>query len=431
MRRFLGAAGVAGLITAGLGFGSMGAAQSVAQLGGPAEGPPAGFSGQQYVDSRGCVFMRAGFAGQISWVPRIGRDRRPLCGQVTGAQATARLQQPAEAALPAAAAPPITAAASAPMATIASKMPRAVGTGVIAPVPVPGLVRGLVRGLVPAGANAGQQTGAAGAATPARLAQGYADPAQSAQGARGLPVAGGQGQALGCPAEAPVLQNLPLRAGGFVQVCTRGDGSATGWRSPSYVASAQPGAALRGQGADLTAHAQAAHSQIGHNAMPRGASDGAGVQYVAAWQDDRLNPLRGLGTAAGWQNQAQVWSNTVPARPVMPENAPSTVPTTVPSPVPSTVSASTRSDPNQGRAAQFAAAQGQIYVQVGTFAQRGNVQNAAARLAALGLPVASAKSTRGGQALVAVLAGPFDSAAAAQQALGHLRGAGFGDAFVR
>lgn len=47
---------------------------------GPAERPPPGFAGPQYVDSRGCVFLRAGLAGRPAWVPRLTRDRRPLCG---------------------------------------------------------------------------------------------------------------------------------------------------------------------------------------------------------------------------------------------------------------------------------------------------------------------------------------------------------------
>ena len=55
-------------------------AQSLAQLGGPANLPPVGFSGQQFVDNRGCLFLRAGFGATVSWVPRVDRRHRPLCG---------------------------------------------------------------------------------------------------------------------------------------------------------------------------------------------------------------------------------------------------------------------------------------------------------------------------------------------------------------
>jgi hypothetical protein len=92
------------------GWGLPAAAQ--APSGGPAELPPPGFAGMQYVDSRGCAFVRAGLGGQEMWVRRVGSDRRPLCGLTPTRVAMARAQTELDANAAEPAAAPEEAAAS-------------------------------------------------------------------------------------------------------------------------------------------------------------------------------------------------------------------------------------------------------------------------------------------------------------------------------
>ncbi|KJS42688.1 MAG: hypothetical protein VR71_13350, partial [Roseovarius sp. BRH_c41] len=62
-----------------LGAGDL-SAQTLRTASEPAEFPPSSYQGRQYVDSAGCVYVRAGVAGNVTWVPRVTRGRDQLCG---------------------------------------------------------------------------------------------------------------------------------------------------------------------------------------------------------------------------------------------------------------------------------------------------------------------------------------------------------------
>lgn len=416
-------------------------AQTARDFGGPREPPPAGFSGQQFVDSRGCVFLRAGYGGQINWVQRVGRDRKPLCGYppTFGAKPVVEVAEAAPAPRPA----PVPAGRK-PIDTVASvttpptiretpKGPRVDPATYAAPRPVNLPATGPARAAAPV-----VVAPVAAAAVPAR-------PARRAPAGRAYETAAagpGPGK-IGCFAQVPVPQVVRLTNGGTAVVCTRGDGTMAGWRSPIYPAGSGAGPALTYPRVAETRHAGVAAvtpraravAPVAGNVPPKG--------YVNAWKDDRLNPYRAQGTVAGQAAQDGIWTREVPARLVAETGKTAGKKVVVVRRAAPDASLSTKSDPRvvvqpQTRKAAVAkatpakpAAQGGAYVQVGTFGVPANADGAASRLSGLGLPVRKGNLNKNGKALQIVYAGPFGSAAEANAALGAARRAGFSDAFIR
>ncbi|RPE66332.1 sporulation related protein [Pacificibacter maritimus] len=178
--------------------------------------------------------------------------------------------------------------------------------------------------------------------------------------------------------------------------------------------------------------------------------------YARAFTDGRLNTQRGPRTLAGDYQQAQVWSNTVPAYPVgtvvkrtfwqqlfgLPAKArpvaqapvqyteANTRASQVSVPRLSTKSVAPNRTPQAVTSAPASVASGARYIQVGTFAVAENADRSMARLSAMGMPVASQMMTHGGQRMKMVLAGPF-APSQIVTALNTARAAGYNDAFAR
>lgn len=248
LARILPAACLAAVIAAG---------PARADLNQPAELPPEGFAGQQYVDSKGCVFLRAAYGGQVVWVPRVTRDRKQLCGYAPSAGSPALAEEtPPEAtpAAPDAAASP-EASETAPKPAVAEPAPGPAipdtPTPVVEPTPAPPVA---APEAVPAEVAAVETPAVKPRAKPKAKAKARAKPAAKvealpkgeAASVKVLtgPAPEGPEYRLACAAATPVAERHPLPGGGSQILCTHGDGSLEGATYPILVTVTPDGRAI-------------------------------------------------------------------------------------------------------------------------------------------------------------------------------------------
>lgn len=414
----------------------------------PAEFPPADYTGSQYVDSKGCAFVRAGFSGAVNWVPRVSRSREQLCNfQPSLAQVTAPVPVPTpeapviEVAQSPAPAPQARENVGAPMTTVASiTTPPRVSSP--APARQPTAAVPARRPAVPAAPPV--------MAPPPAVPAPAVTLAQACDGRFGVQpgfINSQTGRPIDCGAAPSVAAAAPTPAPAgpreitLAQACS--EMRATGRQlvnantgvpvhcgttvQSNQVAASAPAAAVASQ---VPASGQCA---TGTQTQPRYMVGGSGYEL-------RCNP-----TPAAQVTRA----------PSAPASAPLFAPAPVPAsnPVP-TVQNTLVAPPagytrvwDDGRvnlqrglprapvaqpvSTPASVASAHRYVQVGTFANPSNAQATGQRLAGLGLPVSMANTSRNGTSMKIVLAGPFSNSADLQRALQAARASGFSDAYTR
>lgn len=422
--RFLVAAVVAAVIDAG-------AVQ--AQVAVPAEFPPSSFTGNQFIDSTGCAFIRAGISGIVSWVPRVDRNREQLCGfQPTfpgGAPIEVMATEGLIINIPQAPAAPV--AATAPIQTVAS-LPLFSPAPTPAPTPevtpsapaAPTMTRatlcegkyGVQPGYVSSRTGLPIDCGAAPVAAPVVVAASATPSMTLAQACTLMSETGRRltnvqtGQLVRCgPQTQPIVSAAPVTAPYVAPVV-----------APTVVTAPAPTSSCPGLsavsarylvGADVRCGPQSQSPSAGNassskalvlGAAPPFSNPPAGTPvpaappegYAAVWDDGRVNPNRGLPAHRVAALQAQATHTS--AKAVAP------------------VASAAR------------------YVQVGSFADPSNAQALAHQFAASGISANIGRLTRSnGAVLNIVLLGPFAQTTDLTRALSAARSSGFSDAFVR
>ncbi|WP_322866653.1 SPOR domain-containing protein [Aquicoccus sp. G2-2] len=479
---------------ANMGFPAQSQAKSLRDANIPAEFPPASYKGKQYVDSRGCVYIRAGIDGITNWVPRVSRSREVLCGykpSLANAAPTANASRAANA--------KVIVPAATPKPATAAKVATTAKTAKVRPVPVPKKIA---------------------IATPKPVARTVAKPAPANVVRRAVPAAA---PVVKKPVVKPTVQTASVAATNSktkrvtrpakVTSCTgytsisryyagRGTDVRCGPQSQPYVTTVgRKNVTVIRNGAPVTVRKRVVTPVIiqapanttvvvktrgpvivrsldglpgNTRVVPRHVWENQQTSkpsaaplpkgYRPAWDDDRLNPKRAHQTVDGIRRTDLAWTRTVPRKlykrstgRVVTQYYPGlkfpyysydemraagySIATKDPVIPPAKKTARlVRQQHTVVKPAMVStkavarpapkAAATGRYVQVGTFGNPANAQRTAARLQSMGLPVRYGTLTKGSKSYRIVLAGPFRRADLGA-ALNTARRAGFSDAFVR
>lgn len=449
------------VIAVSLGLGILGGAagaQTLANASPPAEFPPASYKGKQYVDSRGCVYIRAGIDGNVTWVPRVTRNRKQVCGY-----------QPslpnAQAALPSAPAPrddevveirndpqpSATATATAPAAQPKPSRPRRQAGGLFGtPRKAPSGAAKPSAGPAPTVFNSKPAPKAT--PKPKRVARPVMLAPAPAPAAASTPARVPRRPA---PEPTVVLASPSAPAPQVVVVAPRRSASNVSERTRvvrRHIYEARQGwinlpvpSGYKTVWEDDRLNPRRAERDLRPNlaqARPRPPQG-----YREVWEDQRLNDRRAAGTANGEAAMDRVWQRTMPRQLVKPPRAVRIV-----------TRPNTRSKPNSPYwetevAARPAQQQAELvtrvstrsapvvapvtprqtkaknpkpsYVRVATYGDDASARSVARALARQGLPMRLGSLKRNGATLRVVMAGPFATAEQANSALRRLNKAGY------